>query len=926
MQTSLARRQRQRRLGDRRRGGSGAGRTVASIAIAIPLFLFGTFVLVGLLGFATVVVGYNHFSQGLGDPKQILDNLSFDQQTRIMDRTGTVELARLGTVKRDLVTFDEIPPELIDATTAIEDKTFWENAGFDPVGIISAGIDTLRGTPRGASTITQELVRARLLPQTAKPMSLYERKIKEIIQSIRLTQEYRGVAGKQAIMTAYLNQNFYGNNSYGVAAAAQSYFGKSLKDLDLAQMAILAGIPQSPTTYDLMRNAVQQCSVPAATIDDCPAGDVQLVVPADSTIVQRRDYILELMKTRSPLSGSKHTPAEYEAAKSEPVILATPTPQAWKAAQFVWQVRSELGAILCGPDQADSCEKVDTGGYTVTTTLDWSMQQTLERWLEAVARAPNEKNTDALLTQLKIPKSSWSWIKALKGENVNDAAGGIVDARTGEVYAYAGSAGYGLAGNSRFQPQFDVLSDGYRQPGSAIKPIDYSIGINDHTMTAATMFMDVVTNFGTSAKPYTPQQADGKERGPVRLREALEFSLNIPAIKAGYVNGLDHQFVRTKDFGLAYRSGTVPVISESIGTLGVHPIDMLTAYSTIANGGQREDRQMILDVTDSTGQHVWAPSDAPTKPTQVISPQAAYIITDILAGNTDKSQNPFWAQWAIYDGKTRREAAYKTGTTDDNRDVDAYGFLAPPKDPKAPQLVAGVWLGNSDNSAMKKVLSLEASAPLWSSIMTEVSKGMPLASFASSRPGGLTQTKIDAYSGMLPGPFTTKTVSEWFIAGTAPTQVDDTKVPVQIDAATGDLWQEGCAGPVETQGFLDLSNVESSMPASWKSYTDGWIARAKKGAGAVGGPRRTATQYFYGGYPAFYPFGRTWGAPFAPTAMCTPPAPSPSPACVYDPTDPFSTPCPSTEPSPGPSAPAPSPTPKSKPTPKPSPSPSPSPH
>ena len=315
MQTSLARRQRQRRLGDRRRGGSGAGRTVAAIAVAIPLFLFGTFVLVGLLGFATVVAGYNHYSQGLGDPKSILDSLSYDQQTRVLDRTGTVELARLGTIKREVVTFDQIAPELIDATTSIEDKTFWANAGFDPAGIVSAAVDTFRGVPRGASTITQQLVRARLLPDTSK-MSTYERKIKEIIQSIRLTQEYPGVAGKQAIITAYLNQNYYGNGSYGVAAAAQGYFGKSLKDLDLAQMAILAGIPQSPTAYDLVRNAQPTCQVAVADISACPAAQQQLVVPASAPIVQRRNLILELMKTRSTLSGARHGLQEYEAAKA----------------------------------------------------------------------------------------------------------------------------------------------------------------------------------------------------------------------------------------------------------------------------------------------------------------------------------------------------------------------------------------------------------------------------------------------------------------------------------------------------------------------------------------------------------------------------------------------------------------------------------
>ena len=132
---------------------------------------------------------------------------------------------------------------MLDATTAIEDKDFWTNPGFDPVGIVSAALDTISGRPRGASTITQQLVRARLLPPAAFEGSTYERKVREIIQSIRLTEAYPGDAGKQDIITAYLNQNFYGNNLYGVEAAAKGYFGKELKDLSLAQYAILASNP-----------------------------------------------------------------------------------------------------------------------------------------------------------------------------------------------------------------------------------------------------------------------------------------------------------------------------------------------------------------------------------------------------------------------------------------------------------------------------------------------------------------------------------------------------------------------------------------------------------------------------------------------------------------------------------------------------------
>ena len=147
-----------------------------------------------------------------------------------------------------------------------------------------------------------------------------------------------------------------------------------------------------------------------------------------------------------------------------------------------------------------------------------------------------------------------------------------MDYRTGEVLAYVGSASYTHKGTKKFQPQFDVLSDGWRQPGSSIKPIDYAIGIDDETLTASTMLMDVVTNFG---RGFTPTQADKLERGPVRVRSALQFSLNIPAIKATIMQGLEHTFERSQDFGLVFPSTALPVTSMGIGTLETHPIDML---------------------------------------------------------------------------------------------------------------------------------------------------------------------------------------------------------------------------------------------------------------------------------------------------------------------------------------------------------------
>ncbi len=880
MQTSLARRQRHRRALQGRPKGRG-GSTVGRVLLVIFLIFLVVALLTTGTGLVFAVGAYNHYAAGLPEPKEALTHLDFDQQTLVYDRSGKVELAKLGSLRREVVTFDQIPGEMLDATTAIEDKDFWINAGFDPIGIVSAGLDTLSGRPRGASTITQQLVRARLLPPEAFAGTTYDRKVREIIQSVRLTQAYPGQVGKEQIVTAYLNQNFYGNNSYGVKAAAKGYFGKPLADLSLAQFAILAAIPQSPTKFDLMKNADEVCVEDVDEGDECP--DFQLVVPDTSEIVQRRNYVLELMKTRSTITGSLHAAAEYEAAKSEPVVLTPFVSANWKAPHFVWQVRDALADILC-PDTPNDCGEVDTGGYRVTTTLDWSMQKTAEKWVYAAARAPNAKDPRAVLRSKKIPRSDWNWILGLRGHNIHNAAAGVIDYRTGDVLAYVGSASYTSKGNKKFQPQFDVMADGWRQPGSAIKPVDYLIGIDDGILTASTMFMDVTTDFGGG---FVPTQADKLERGPVRLRSALQFSLNIPAIKAGMMVGLDHLFERTKEFGLTYPSTAIPVKSMGIGTLEVHPIDLLGAYGVAANGGVHMPRQVIETVTDPNGRIVWPLKGDKPEGEKVTSPQAAYIITDIMAGNTVMKTNPFWGKHAIYDKGRRRPAAYKTGTTSDNRDVAAYGYLAPPKDKDAPALAVGVWMGNSDNSPNDGKLSLDTSAPLWSAILSDVSKGLPMANFKS--PGGLKRATVDAFTGTKPGPFTRKTVEELFIPGHLPPKSTASRVTLSIDAASGLVWREGCVGPKVARSYFDISEVDSNFP-SWQRADRNWASRAARGSGVRGTSKGTRTAYFYNGQ--FRPFGSSWGAPFAPSRKC-PFAPPPEPP-VCDPL--LGIPCPSLPP------------------------------
>ena len=298
---------------------------------------------------------------------------------------------------------------------------------------------------------------------------------------------------------------------------------------------------------------------------------------------------------------------------------------------------------------------------------------------------------------------------------------------------------------------------------------------------------------------------------------------------------------------------------------------------------------MILSIVDSNGKTIYPdPNAAPVKGKRVISPQTAYIMTDILAGNTVPKTNPFWGEWAVYNGATRRPAAYKTGTTNDNRDVHAYGFLAPPADKKAPALAVGVWMGNSNNEPNTDTLSLKSSAPLWSRIMRDVSRGMPIATW--KRPSGIVDATVDAVSGMKPGPFTKQKVKELFIKGTQPTETDDLRRTVEIDSATGDLWAENCQGPKKTVGALDFSSVETSY-GSWAKADRAWAARAARGPGVAGGPKRTRTSYLYGS--GFFPFGRSWGGIFAPTKVCKPPAETPPP-CVPDPI--LGIPCPSEPP------------------------------
>ncbi len=898
--------------------------TVGWLGIILFVFLAG-------LGAIAAVASIGMYLSLTADlkPASDLTKYTLPQETIIYDRTGKIELARFGDAKREVVQFDEIPKVLLDATTAVEDKTFWDNAGFDPVAIASAALDSLRGSSRGASTITQQLVRQRLLDPTLvqDPHRTAERKLKEIIQSIRVTQHFSGEDGKKQIITAYLNQNYYGNQSYGVKAAVRTYFGIDLAMIDPAQAAIIAGLPKSPSNYDLVRNAIEQCTTVVADGEDCPKS--QLVVPPDTTVVQRRDQILELLAAgRTPESGSQYTSAQFKAAEQEPVVLGSQATPRWIAPHFVWAVRDELATKLCGPD-IPSCDALDLGGFRVTTTLDVGLQKVAEKWVRAAAIVPNRKDMTAAAKALGFKKVE-PWMVNLRSKDLHNGALVAVDYQTGEIIAYVGSADYyATSTKPNFQPQYDVAGMGFRQPGSAFKPFNYVTGINDKTITAGTMFMDVVTDFGGG---YTPTDADRLERGPVRVRNALQFSLNIPAVKAMAINKPDHVFAKAEEFGMQFQGKRTAELALALGVQEVRPVDLATAYGTLANGGKEIPHTAILTIKDANGTDV-KPPYVPPAGTQVVSPQAAFIVTDILAGNTNKNINPFWGKFSINGPTGRRPATLKTGTNNDAKDLNAYGYIAPPteqgRSTGAYALAVGVWNGNSDNSlvstARAPLFSIDVSTYVWQGFLNEATAKWPVTNFKQPA-DGLVQVKIDPFTGFA-ATSSKNAVNEWFIAGTEPHDK---------------LASDTCGIDVVVR-----VHVETGFDAWLKADRD-WLRRADRGPGVAGGPQRTRTAYFYAG--GFHPYGASWGALVggsckpAPTPTCfaipTPdpsgvipsfaiPAPTGSEVAALPcpPTIPSASPseAPSIEPSLPPSEPPPTPEPTPVPTPTPTPAPTPTP-
>ncbi len=578
------------------------------------------------------------------------------ESTKIYDRTGEVLLYDVHqNVKRTIVPFDAIPQSLKNAVIAIEDFEFYKHGGISIRGIARAVL--YGGTRGGGSTITQQVIKKTLLTDE----KLITRKLKEIILSFRLEQAFT----KDEILTLYLNEIPYGGSIYGIGEASFTFFGKTAKDLTLAQSAYLASIPNAPTYFS-------------------PYGNNRDKLDDRKNLVLRRMHELGLIAT-----------AEYEATRMEKVEFLPRESKGVKAPHFVIWVKEQL--VEKYGERA-----VEENGYKVITTLDYELQKKAE---EAVDRfGPSmEKNFEA--------------------KNMGLVA---ISPKNGQLLAMVGSRNYFDMKN---EGNFNVSLAPNRQPGSTFKPFVYATAFMKGYTPETVLFdlrTNFSTNcdakgipFSPNIKPedcYVPENYDGKYRGPVSLRSSLAQSLNVPSVKTLYLAGIQDSLNTVKRMGITSLTNPAQYgLTLVLGGGEVSLLEITGAYSVFANDGVRNKTETILRVEDKDGNLI---EEFKESSEEVIPVEVARKITNILSDNAARTPM-FGVNSALhFPGK---DVAVKTGTTNDYRDVWTIGYT--------PNIVVGMWAGNNNNSPMHKNTAGFIITPVWRAFMEEAMKLIPSERF-----------------------------------------------------------------------------------------------------------------------------------------------------------------------------------------------------
>lgn len=570
------------------------------------IFLWSKIVKLALIGLILCVILtpllFLWYSRDLPTPGKLVSS-DIKDATRIYDRNDKLLYSVYEDQNRTYVKLDGISKSLQEATIAIEDKDFYKNQGFSPMGYVRVFRNVLLGHRlAGASTITQQLVKNVLLTSERS----LPRKIKEFILAIQVNNRY----SKDQILEMYLNNIPYGGTAVGIEAASETYFGKSAKDLDLAESAFLAGLPQSPSVYSPF------------------TGDKYYVDRTDAVLKQmvEEKYITEEQKTQALKKIDNYKFSQRSAT--------------FKAPHFVMYVKRIL-------EEQFGSEMVERGGLQVKTTLDYDMQQEAE----------------------KIVKEE---IEDLKSYKVGNGAAVITDPKTGEILAMVGSKDYFADDGGAFNAAVQAKRQPGSSLKPIIFAEGLVKGYTPATlfMDVKTQFGEEKDG----QKPYIPGNYSGKFQGPVQMRFALGNSLNIPAVKMLAQVGVKDAMQLAYNMGITSWEPTTANmknvgLSLVLGGREATLLEEVTAYGVFANKGVRQDPVSILEVKDNKGKKIFEKKER--EGDEVLSEDVAFLISHMLLDNNARVQE-FGSSSALrIPGKT---VAVKTGTTDEKRDNWTIGY------------------------------------------------------------------------------------------------------------------------------------------------------------------------------------------------------------------------------------------------------------
>jgi membrane peptidoglycan carboxypeptidase len=738
--------------------------TARTAAIAAALII-GAMFLLGACGAIFGVVTYNN----LADPwrSAIAGLASYQPQfqtARILAADNSV-IATLNSRSggaRTTVDLRQIAPELIHAVVSIENPRFFLDPGFDPVAIAGAIATNVTGgeLETDTQTITQQIARRLVLGDTS---DAGERRLQEIVIAAEIARTY----DKEFILELYLNEIFFGNQSFGVEAASEFYFEKSALDLTLPEAALLAGLIESPSLYDPVTNRevsfdrmdavlntmaqVGCLPIPGQNQDFCVTAQqvASGQVAVDKADVETRDYLPRQQQERYP--------------------------------HFVRYIQTIV-------ERDFGSDEMFRRGFSIRTTLVPRVQDTAEA---------------ALRLQLGT----------LVNNGVNNGAVLVTNATDGAIMAMVGSADFNNAAIEGSQNNVFV----WNSPGSAITPIIYTAGIEgvqqaDTTRrwyTPASILWDVPTIFNTTPQ-FTPTNFDGLFRGAVSVRTALGNSYNVPAVKALSFVGIDRFRETSERMGLTFTQDAQFSLRTAQGATDVRLYDMVNAFGTLANNGVRSQPYAILSITDANGNAVTIPQRP--APAQAVQPGIAYLMQHMLA-DVEARRPTFDPNNGMVIPEYPGQIAVKTGISEGNRDLWTIGF--------ARNTVVGVWLGRFDSSPTFNTTSL-AAVPVWNQVMRSALNGRAPQPFAN--PGGVATADICTLTGARHDPNVSRACGsvrqELFLDVQPPPNPDQSFVVSRsVDTWSGLLANASCPNFQEARTFI---SIDDPSALAWLQTPDGF--------------------------------------------------------------------------------------------------------